>query len=981
MNAGCCGSLTVHVYLHNDQNLYHRRINLSKSLTPIMASSVTSEGVNEDPRTQVKVPIYWGSVLEGVSNPAAKYEEVYGCKPRIHSMANIMEPFMTSLCRRSGAFSIKSDSFDAMRTVLSKYLSMILQAVLSEEVTGVDVGQEITFEHIRKACKTVGISILGTEECFYSAELAAEIVGEGFVDAMKERENQAVNDPAIRAIAHWTVFCKALAAPAQDIQTAYTMLNMSKLVGEKRAIPVPAGASDISRLEIVSKICSKFDGKWVPLRNILSFLCKQGNVKAGKKKVIFEIDNMGDNWNTDVRHETLSSALEGGNVDVKKAKDEHTGITLLHSLAMANDGEGCRKLVEELGFENIDHSTGCGFENGDGWGEEEYNGFTPLNFACANGSYDAAKVLLRNGADATHKSGWDGGNYVPVIKPGHDYWYTSNNTPLHQAARGNHVDIIHLLLNGPDPESRVYAAAKGIDLSTTWETVDVHASMPGEDICNSKDEDERVALTPLGMALIFGSVEAAVALLQHGATLDSLGSIQGIARPHVMRTLWKHSIDFKQFIQDNLDIATGDDADVRQAFENFLDAEPDDVSAEEEEEEEDWEKDNWSVTAVPAGDARVLCSGDEEHDDGEDEAEPGFLPREQCFFIDGIKSVFQRDHPSMHMSRNLQIIFSDCCEMLLRNLMIHLVNTGVPILNAKSVVQAMPAFIPFDLVTFATEELEKGKGTDKDEVYFFSPVNSFLDIHYGGSITFESDGMIALALLLGFITQEVMEVCANSARDKHLEMLSPHDLMNMKDDGLDPIFDYCVAGTVLRRNWNVLETGLTCPFLEYVTAGGNKDDESLNPSWAVPGNDLSKNAIASEGHLMISEFRLSHHKVSSAEGKPIFSVKAFAPLLQQVEEGGRGLVFSPKAALAVQYCCEMLMTTTMIKAAITANTRSAEKYMAYCDENDREHANELSGTDLDLCAADVQAAHDVVVQNLQDICSLTYFKRQKTEEE
>jgi hypothetical protein len=41
---------------------------------------------------------------------------------------------------------------------------------------------------------------------------------------------------------------------------------------------------------------------------------------------------------------------------------------------------------------------------------------------------------------------------------------------------------------------------------------------------------EEICLTPLGMALLFGNFEAAVALLLHGAELPALGAADGIAR-------------------------------------------------------------------------------------------------------------------------------------------------------------------------------------------------------------------------------------------------------------------------------------------------------------------------------------------------------------------------------------------------------------------------------------------------------------------
>ena len=62
-------------------------------------------------------------------------------------------------------------------------------------------------------------------------------------------------------------------------------------------------------------------------------------------------------------------------------------------------------------------------ENGDGWGEYEFASFSPLHFACCNGRYETAKVLLELGAKTSERAGWDGGYSIPLTSRG-DYWYT-----------------------------------------------------------------------------------------------------------------------------------------------------------------------------------------------------------------------------------------------------------------------------------------------------------------------------------------------------------------------------------------------------------------------------------------------------------------------------------------------------------------------------------------------------------------------------
>jgi len=157
---------------------------------------------------------------------------------------------------------------------------------------------------------------------------------------------------------------------------------------------------------------------------------------------------------------------------------------------------------------------------------------------------ECAKVLLRNGANASVNGGWDGGCHVPLHQSS-DYWYTSSNTPLHQAARGNHVEIIHLILNGPDKESIHYAAEKGIDLSGTW-VADIEDNSPSMEFYDDDTGDtESADLTPLAMALMFGNFEAAIALLLHGARLPMFGAPDGVARRVVYTALFKKKEQFK----------------------------------------------------------------------------------------------------------------------------------------------------------------------------------------------------------------------------------------------------------------------------------------------------------------------------------------------------------------------------------------------------------------------------------------------------
>ena len=81
-------------------------------------------------------------------------------------------------------------------------------------------------------------------------------------------------------------------------------------------------------------------------------------------------------------------------------------LGVLNYQAARGDARDVQMLLEESLDPNA--QTESGFENGDGWGELEFQRFTPLHFAAANGNVDAARLLLQYGANPRVYAGMHG---------------------------------------------------------------------------------------------------------------------------------------------------------------------------------------------------------------------------------------------------------------------------------------------------------------------------------------------------------------------------------------------------------------------------------------------------------------------------------------------------------------------------------------------------------------------------------------------
>ena len=482
----------------------------------------------------IVIPEYWGSELEGANNPGAVFDAKYGVQ-RYLTIATISEPYIMTLARKCGVSFITREGVAEIKRTLIREMSRLCDALVSNKSK---TSESFELVDAQNACRIAGVPILGAS-VLYSPPHDQQY----FTD---EYTQTKLNDPENQWPAHWNMFCAALTYPSEK-EMIYSMLYMYKLAEKGRAYA-------IQRDNVVPMACSKLNED--VFRVMLSYLLPRqqtSNTVAYSRRLFSDDHDLSDNWSECMCYDTLDEALNNG-VNILEDFDNHTGTTFLHAQAVKNRSEDCQRMID-MGM-SVDVLNGTMFENGDGWGELEYLGFTPLHFACSNGCVEAARVLLMNGASSKIRARWDGGHFIPVIKRGEDYWYTSDNTPLHQAARGNHVDIIHLLLNGPDDQARAYAASKGINIDNTW-VPDIEEARPTETLYDTHSEHS-ISLTPLAMALIFDNLEAVLALLSHGANLNNISVPNHPARKMLMRRIINYNAgSISKFLRSNL-AAMGD---------------------------------------------------------------------------------------------------------------------------------------------------------------------------------------------------------------------------------------------------------------------------------------------------------------------------------------------------------------------------------------------------------------------------------------
>lgn len=438
--------------------------------------------------------------------------------------------------------------------------------------------------------------------------------------------------------------------------------------------------------------------------------------------------------------------------------------------------------------------------------------FTPLHFAAANGRFDAAKVLLEHGADVKLETGWDGGCMTPLTKPNSDYWYTGSSTPLHLAARGNHADVIHLILGGPSPAAVQAAALRGVDLHATW-SIDVDVTGPSEEFeSDDGSQSESLPLTPLAVALMFRSMAAAKALLRCGASFDKIGSAGGYARQCILDGLMVRSVGkCRPFVLDRLAVlgqSQSEDEDEDEDIARFMKkygsiggAESNGDDDEKEEEEEDaWLKDDWDDMVVAAGDALVA----------EDEETGMRIVSDGLKFAAAIAALQLQVHPNHCLSRNAQHAMDGMASAVLADLL-RILKTQHLSLSPENVEASITAYLQEgQLLQFGLAEASKDSG----EALFLEQVAA--SVQQEGLLpaaALENKAVAMLAKFVEYLLAEVLELSGNASREKHLQVIWPSHIHSAvrADEELQRAFKDCVFLDVIHQN----RTKVRLPFHYY----------------------------------------------------------------------------------------------------------------------------------------------------------------------
>lgn len=853
------------------------------------------------------VPSYWGSILDP-RNPAATFKDTYSNDIRRLTIAMISEPFLMKLFRINAVFFPSQKAVEEVRIAMANFVKKLT----SDLVKGGN--NELDAPLAEEICRNaVGLEVIGSR-CLSVAPLVDHLTG--ILEQAQAPDTQTF----------WEMFCTALQMPPPETLFAQSVVIMRTLLDSNRATLEGNGE------DVVELLCCKLDMN--TLRHVLSYLAAAPMSKKRTKKLFSDDNDLYDNWNNAVCHETVEDALEEG-VNVKKETDDHTGAHLLHKMAAEGSAEDCQRIIDMGVDPNI--TTHKDFENGDGWGELEYSSFTPLMFAAANGAYENAKVLLKNGAKTSMRGGWDGGFHTPFIDGG-DYWYTSSNTALHHAARGDHAAIINLILDGPDEESLQYAASKGIDLKETW-TTSLYETKKDEKMPTYEFHyesmnvgDASTTLTPLTMAIIFSNLSAVKALLKHGADLDQAVcdvNVKKVLLHGFCKTNSKATKEFTGLLIGNMKKAY--EPSLFEKLINFIGGDDD---SDEEDEEELWDQDDWDRFQVPAGDKKVVV----QEDDDENAAAVDGL-----HFAKSVLEVVNQVHPGLHMSRNGQYIVNDFVTRLIEGFVadakaksggkgsVELTMEGV-LAWAKKFFTAPWAEEPNELYKHSKGEIEK----EKEDVYDASLLE-YLKAHHPEVDTSKGETG-ALSRLLGYFSCEIVELAGNTTRDNHLECINAMAIKQAidNDEELDVTMRHWVFGNALT----------TCRIIDKYTLkqfeSENKKVEDFQLQDWVPARDrtCSLKQVKNE----IRYFRGSSTKLPFSLKPEVFGPfvphSAFKAVVERaVVLGGGSTSVTDHGSLVWQLACESYLLKVVKIAYQTFAKRIA---------SDSEDAllEEMSGEDV-----------------------------------
>lgn len=688
---------------------------------------------------------------------------------RLATTALLTDTNLILLLRLSRIFFARCDVLEFLREEIKSVLNRVYIKLVND-----GSGPMVEANEIISTCCSLGFKFLGGGQLQRQSDNDASAIIKAFI-ADQEKT------PILRAFSHWNALKKAynIDVWSDTVKIRMSFICMRTLLESGRAF-FPDSNKDLS---VVVNVCIRLDTN--TFRLVMSFLGEKSNSKKESSRVLFNRD-MTDNFSSELCHGSIAEAVAEGVEEIHEVLDTQTGTSFLHIQAARGRTDDVKALLAMGMDPSIPN--GSMWENGDGWGELEFLSFTPLHFAAANGRFDTAKVLLEHGAKVKMSTGWDGGCTIPLTKPGSDYWYTGNSTPLHLAARGNHADIIHLLLGGPSPSAVEAAALRGVDLKETWH-IEVDVTGPTETFEDDNGKMfETLPLTPLAVALMFGNLAATKALLKHGASIDKIGTPCGYARQCILDGLMIRSAKCGQYVLKNLAaLGATDDEDVAIFLRKYSNLDDEASKHSEKDEDEAYLDDDWDELAVAPDDA--LAQENEE-------TGTRIVPGLQSAAV--IASLQLQVQPNLCLSRNAQYIMDDILHAVLKDLLHILMADNIPLSPEKVEATIITYLKDGQLLKCGLVEANKESG-EALLLNFFTEALQQTDL----AVTEEREkATIVLAKFVEYLLIEILEIAGNCTKDKHLQVIWPSHIHSavLADEELRLIFKNFVFSDLIPQN-------------------------------------------------------------------------------------------------------------------------------------------------------------------------------------